>query len=148
MREVDLLLDRHPTARLPGAVLRSLEHSLSRVGRQPLATSTLARLIVCAQRDEWNARLLRLLDERPSAAAGDLWSTTELVRLAAELAPATESPAVLVLLAALRLRGGDREEAVVLTHRAIGADPHDLGARALLALLCCAEPLAGCPRVA
>ncbi|MDY0911216.1 DUF4192 family protein [Rathayibacter festucae] len=141
--EVDALLDRHPSARLPDALAADAESLLLRAaaGRpwQP-RTRALAVLIVCAQRREWRERAMALLASPGRGAAA---SVLELVAQAAAAAPATERTALLVLLATLHWWSGLASSAVVLVREAVRLDPHHHEARILVAALDHGERCAG-----
>ncbi|QWL29941.1 hypothetical protein [Rathayibacter toxicus] len=132
--QVDALLDRHPRAELPASLRSDLDRALRQPGREPIAVSTLAALIVSIQRPEWCSELLRALVER-SGYEIDLAVLISFVGLAAECAPGTERAAVLILLAVLRVHEGEQQEALRLARSAVSTDPRRVSARRLLATL-------------
>ncbi|TDX78365.1 uncharacterized protein DUF4192 [Rathayibacter sp. PhB151] len=140
--EVDALLDRHPRARLPEAVMTDVETLLLRAasGRpwQP-RTRALAALIVGAQGREGRERVIRLVASPDRAAAP---SVIGLVAHAAAAAPGTERGPLLVLLATLHWSSGSIRSAALLAREAVRLDPHDHDSRILVAALEGGEP---CP---
>lgn len=141
--EVDALLDRHPSARLPDTLAAEAESLLLRsVSGRPWQprTRALAVLVVCAQRSEWRERVMGLLSASGDGAAR---SVLDPVARAAAVAPATERSPLLVLLATLHWWCGLVASAAVLAREAARLDPHDHAARVLVAALDRGEPSTG-----
>jgi hypothetical protein len=138
--QVDLLLDRHPRAELPGGDRARVEQLLRRTadGREiPPGPELTAALIVSAQRPGWVEHALTILLAPRAQAHPD--HVVEAIARVADLAPRTERARVLVLLAALHWSSGDSGAALRVAQEAGRTDPHEEGARRLLAALECGE---------
>lgn len=138
--QVDLLLDRHPRAELPGGDRARVDALLRRTadGRDTLPGPELtAALIVSAQRPGWIEHALAIL-LAPRARANP-YRVVEAIARVAELAPRTERARILVLLAAVHWASGDSGSALRCARDARRSDPHEEGARRLVAALECGE---------
>lgn len=138
--QVDLLLDRHPRAELPGGDRARVDALLRRTadGRDTLPGPELtAALIVSAQRPGWIEHALAIL-LAPRARAHP-YRVVEAIARVAELAPRTERARILVLLAAVHWASGDSGSALRCARDARRSDPHEEGARRLVAALECGE---------
>jgi hypothetical protein len=141
--EVDRLLDRHPRAELPRALLSGVDDLVLRAAGGPVGharPAALAALVVSAQRSAGAERVLRLArgDARSSAPGPE--RVRALLGRAAALAPATERPAVLVLLGRLLAGQGRAADALGPAQEAVRLDPHHLGARRLVSELTTGRP--------
>ncbi|OOB90352.1 DUF4192 family protein [Rathayibacter sp. VKM Ac-2630] len=137
---VDLLLDRHPRAELPGTDRARVDALLRRAadGREIRPGPELtAAVIVSAQRPGWIGHALAILlapQQHP-----DPDHVISAIARVAELAPRTERARVLVLLAAVHWSSGGSGAALRCAREAGRTDPHEEGARRLVAALECGE---------
>lgn len=135
---VDRLLDRHPRAELPKAILAGVDDLVRRAvsGSTGLVrAASAAALIVAVQRGVGADRVLLLSRTVSPRFSSTESSLVEVLARTAALAPATERAAVLVVLARLLVGDGRADEARGLAHDAVRLDPHHVGARRLAAAL-------------
>lgn len=135
---VDRLLDRHPRAELPRAILAGVDDLVRRAVEGPtgpVQTASSAALIVAVQRGAGADRVLLLSRAASPRFSRAEPSLVELLARTAALAPETERAAVLVVLARLLAGDGRADEARRLAHDAVRLDPHHVGARRLAAAL-------------